>query len=164
MTGDTDTADQTRGKSPYESVLIFDGECPFCSAAASALRRVQGAGAVEWDNQAATAFLSAQFNDVPFALVYVDPSEDTVWIGRDAARELCERAGVPVLVSDIVGEKYESIADAIRFVAGGDREPDPYHGSFELTDEARERFSDLAASARRTHIPQDDGPTRHSRG
>lgn len=128
-------------------VLIYDGDCPFCSAASSALRRVDGVGAVAWEAESAQAFLEAQFEDVPFALVFVDGEEDSVRVGRDAAAELCGRAGVPTLVQDIVGDNYESIADAVRTVSGVDREPDPYHGSYDLSPTAHERYSDLVEEA-----------------
>lgn len=134
----------------YRGVLIYDGECPFCSAAASALRRVRDVGAVPWGDEAAQAFLVAQFEEAPFALVLADAGEERVYVGREAARELCERAGVPVLVRDIVGENYETVADAIRTVSGLDRDPDPYHGTYPLADAARERFDALAAEASTT--------------
>lgn len=134
----------------YRGVLIYDGECPFCSAAASALRRVRDVGAVPWSDETAQSFLVAQFEEAPFALVLADADEGRVYVGRDAAREFCERAGVPVLVGDIVGENYEAVADAIRTVSGLDREPDPYHGTYPLTDAAREQFDALAGEASST--------------
>lgn len=134
----------------YRGVLIYDGECPFCSAAASALRRIPNVGAVPWGDEAAQTFLAAQFEETPFALVFIDADESRVYVGREAGRELCNRAGVPVLVQDIVGDNYEGAADAIRTVSGLDREPDPYHGSYPLADEARERFQPLAARADKT--------------
>lgn len=137
---------------PYHGVLIYDGECPFCSAAASALRRVHGVGAIPWYDEPAQELLAAQFEEVPFALVFVDNDEGRVYAGRAAASELCERAGLPVLVRDIVGENYESIADAINTVVGGERDPDPYHDTYPLAPEAAERFEALAAAADSTHV------------
>lgn len=78
---------------------------------------------------------------MPFALVLADAAEGRVYIGREAARELCERAGLPVLV----GENYESLADAV--VTDTDADPDPHHGSYPLAGATRERFPDLAAAA-----------------
>jgi hypothetical protein len=52
---------------------------------------------------------------------------------------------MPVLIQDIVGENYESLADAIRTVTGVDG--DPYHGVYPLADDAREEFESLAANA-----------------
>lgn len=133
--------------SEYSAVLVFDGDCPFCSAAASALRRVRGVGAVPWGDDAAQSFLDAQFDETPFALVFVDDEEGRVYVGREAARELCERAGMPTLVGDIVGDNYESIADAIRTVAGLEDDPDPYHGVYPIVDDASERFDALSTNA-----------------
>lgn len=77
----------------------------------------------------------------------IDADESRVYVGREAARELCDRAGVPMLVQDIVGDNYEAVAEAIRTVSGLDREPDPYYGSYPLANEVRERFNPLAARA-----------------
>lgn len=132
----------------YPAVLIYDGDCPFCSAAATALRRIPGAGTVPWSSDHAQAFLAAQFEEVPFALVFADREADRVWIGRDAAREICGRAGMPVLVRDIVDDNYESLADAIRTVTGVDGEPDPYHGTYPLAPEAASALEALSDEAR----------------
>lgn len=136
------------------SVLVYDGDCPFCSAASSALRRVDDAGVVPWKDEAAQAFLDAQFGETPFVLAFVDVDAEHVWVGREAARELCERAGLPVLVGDVVGENYEAMADAVRRLGGADREPDQHHGAFPLTDAAAEAFPAVAARAEQTHRPR----------
>lgn len=141
-----ETADGT-----YRGVLIYDGDCPFCSAASTALRQLDDVGAIEHDHEAARAFLEAQFGEAPFALFFVDVEDERVRAGREAARELCERAGMPVLVQDVVGDNYETIADAVRTVTGVDREPDPYHGTFPVTPAAAEAYVDLEADARQTH-------------
>lgn len=139
-------SDSSRGLD-YHAVLVYDGECPFCSAAASALRRVEGVGAIAWEDDPAQSFLEAQFGETPFALVFADSSEERVYVGREAARELCERAGLPVLIQDVVEDNYESIADAVRTVPGVDGEPDPYHGAYPMAEAAREAFEELAANA-----------------
>ncbi|ADJ16294.1 DCC1-like thiol-disulfide oxidoreductase family protein [Halalkalicoccus jeotgali] len=131
----------------YHGVLIYDGECPFCSAAASALRRIRRVGAIPWYDDPAQDFLAAQFETVPFALVFVDIEEGQVYAGHAAASELCERAGLPVLVGDIVGENYESIADAIGTAVGQERDPDPYHDTYPLTEAAKGHYPALSADA-----------------
>ena len=141
--------------SQYDAVLIYDGECPYCSVAAVALRRLRAIGSLSWYDDEAQRFLSAQFGETPFALVFADSREERVYVGREAARELCDRAGMPALVQDVVGDNYESIADAIRTVTGVDGDPDPYHGVYPLADDARDRFDALAASAGHTvNIPR----------
>jgi SAM-dependent methyltransferase len=100
-----------------------------------------------WSDDAARSLLEAQFGEVPFALVLVDIDGEAVYVGRDAAKELCERAGLPVLVGDLLGENYESVADAVRTVSGADREPGAHHGTFDLTRAAAERYPRLAESA-----------------
>jgi len=139
--------------SQFTGILLYDGDCPFCSAASTAMRQLEGVGVVPWDEPAAQEFLEAQFGTVPFALFFVDSEAETVWAGRAAASELCERAGMPVLVQDIVGENYERVADAIQSVTGTDREIDPYHDAYPIADDAAALFDELAANGSRTHVP-----------
>ncbi|GAB3675289.1 thiol-disulfide oxidoreductase DCC family protein [Halopiger thermotolerans] len=147
MTSDSDSQPQ------YTGILFYDGDCPFCSAAATAVRQLEDVGIVPRDDPAAQRFLEAQFGEAPFALFFADREAETVWAGRAAARELCERAGMPVLIRDVVDENYERMADAIRSVAGVDREINPYHDAYPLADEAAARFREAAANARSTHAP-----------
>lgn len=144
----------------YHAVLVYDGDCPFCSAASSALRRLDGVGTVPWADEAAQSFLDAQFGDVPFALIFADSREGTVYVGREAAHELCERAGLPVLIRDLVGDNYESLADAVRTVAGARDEADVYHETLPLSPGALDRYPTLAASAESTHRPDVSGRRR----
>lgn len=137
----------------FTGILLYDGDCPFCSAASSAVRQLESVGVVPWDDPTAQAFLEAQFEEAPFALFFVDRDAETVWAGRAAASELCHRAGMPVLIQDVVGEHYERLADAIRTVSGLDREVDPYHDAYPLAEDALERFDDLEANGQRTHVP-----------
>ena len=135
----------------YTAVLIYDGECPYCSTAARALRRIRGIGAIPWYDERAQAFLEAQFDATPFAMTLVDRKEGRVYAGEAAARELSERAGLPDFVSELVGDGYESIAELVGKAAGRDRDPDDYHETYELTPDARDRFDELAEGAR--HLP-----------
>ncbi|WP_222918439.1 DUF393 domain-containing protein [Natrinema sp. SYSU A 869] len=137
----------------FTGILLYDGDCPFCSAASTAMRQLETVGVVPWDEPVAQKFLEAQFGDAPFAIFFVDTEAKTVWAGRAAATELCERAGMPVLVQDIVDENYERFADAIQFVSGTDCEIDPYHDAYPLADDAAALFDELAASGNRTHAP-----------
>ncbi|AGB31288.1 hypothetical protein C488_01014 [Natrinema pellirubrum DSM 15624] len=137
----------------FTGVLLYDGDCPFCSAASTAVRQLESVGVVAWSEPVAQAFLEAQFGEPPFALFFADCEAETVWAGRAAATELCERAGMPVLVRDIVGDNYERLADAVQVVSGTDREIDPYHDAYPMAGDAAALFDELAASAGRTHVP-----------
>jgi hypothetical protein len=143
--GECDTA------TPYEAVLIFDGECPLCSAAATALRQLPEIGVVKWNNDAAQQLLAAQFDDPPFALVLVDGRADRLWIGPAAAGELCDRAGILTLVQDIVADNFERVGDAVRGIAGAKREPANLDGTRSLNAAAAAEYQTLAANARQTH-------------
>lgn len=129
----------------YEAVVLYDADCPYCSAATEALRRVDGLGAVSWSEEAAQTFLEAQFGETPFAVVLVDASEGRVYAGRSAAGELARRAGAPGLVSDLVEREFDRVEALVEWLDGHDEAADgEFHGVYDLTDEARERFDALA--------------------
>jgi len=156
-----------------DSVLVYDGECPYCTVAARALEHARGVGSVSWYDDAAQAFLGAQFPDhgettgagtdatgdgrggtsegtdadaVPFAMFLVDPGEERVYGGRAAARELADRAGAGP-ISGVVGDNYETIASAVGALSGRGREAAPYHDTYPLRSAARERYAAMAAVA-----------------
>jgi predicted DCC family thiol-disulfide oxidoreductase YuxK len=126
-----------------EPVLTFDGECHFCSAAATTLRRLPDVGVVEWNNDAAQQLLAAQFDDPPFALVLVDERADRLWIGSAAVGELCDRAGIPTLVQDTVADNFERVGDAVLGVAGAKREPADLDGTGSLNAAAAAEYRTL---------------------
>jgi predicted DCC family thiol-disulfide oxidoreductase YuxK len=150
-TQSTETADADHAEPAYDAVLIFDGECPLCSAAATALRQLPKVGVIEWNSDVAQRFLAAQFDDPPFALVLVDGAADQLWIGPAAAGELCDRAGLPTLVQDIVADNFERVGDAVRGVAGAKRVSADIDATRSLSETAATEYRTLAANARRTH-------------
>lgn len=131
----------------YHAVLIYDGECPFCSTAAVAVRRIDGVGATSWYDDAAQSLLETQFEEVPFALVLVDVREEAVYVGAAAARELADRAGLPGLVGSLVGDHYEPMAEAVQRTVGSGTSPDHIETVEPLTATARARFDALERSA-----------------
>lgn len=122
------------------SVLIYDGDCVYCSVASKALRRLGDVGAVTWEEETAQRFLEAQFGEVPFAMFLVDTDEEVVYAGRSAAGELADRAGMPSLASDLVSSEYGAISKVVGVASRREREPDDYHGTYDL----RERAEDVA--------------------
>lgn len=131
----------------YDAVLIYDGECPYCSVAARALRRLDDIGAISWYDDAAQDALEAQFGDTPFAMVLVDVRRDRAYAGRSAAEELADRSGTPGIVSSLVRDNYDRIAAAVGAASGRGRDPADVHDIYPLTDAAREQFDALVAAA-----------------
>ncbi|MFC7113966.1 DUF393 domain-containing protein [Natronoarchaeum sp. GCM10025703] len=125
------------------SVLIFDGECPYCSVAAVALKRLDDIVAVSWYADPVKEFLDAQFGERPFAMVLVDPDEGRVYAGRSAAQELADRAGTPSIVGSLVRENYDRIASVVGALSRRGRDPDDYHDTYRLTEEAVATLSAL---------------------
>jgi len=120
----------------FDAVLLYDGDCPFCTAAARAVATLDRVGIVAWESAAAQAFLDAQCASVPFTLVFIDRAAGTVSFGRDAARAVADRAGLPSLVGAATERRYESIATAVQTVSGTDRPFDAVHGQAPLVSAA----------------------------
>ncbi len=131
----------------YDSVLIFDGECPYCSVAARALRQIDDIGAISWYDNAAQTFLEAQFGATPFAMVLVDMNKGRVYGGRAAAKELAERAGMPSLVGSLVRDNYDTIAHVVGVASNRGRDPDDLHEEYRLREDGEAAFDRLAAAA-----------------
>ncbi|CCC40660.1 DCC1-like thiol-disulfide oxidoreductase family protein [Haloquadratum walsbyi] len=131
----------------YDSVLIYDGECPYCSIAARALERLDAVGAISWYDETAQQFLEAQFDETPFAMFFVDNRCDQVYAGRAAAEELAQRASMPDIVSQLVRKNYDQIASLVGTATGRGRDPDDYHEIYPLKKTAASVFSSLAASS-----------------
>jgi len=131
----------------YSSVLIYDGDCPYCSVAARALSAVDDLGAISWYDDPAQSFLKAQFGETPFAMVLADSDEGAVYAGRAAAKELADRAGMPGIVGSLVRDNYETIARTVGLASGRGRDPDDVHERYRLQEAAAATFSDLTAAA-----------------
>lgn len=129
------------------SVLIYDGDCAYCSAASRALRRLGDVEPVPWEEEAAQRFLHAQFGEEPFAMFLVDLEEEVVYAGRSAAGELAERAGAPSLASDLVSAEYDGISKVVGLASRREREPDDYHGTYDLRERATEEAGVLLDAA-----------------
>ncbi|WP_311174069.1 DCC1-like thiol-disulfide oxidoreductase family protein [Halobellus ordinarius] len=131
----------------YDAILIYDGECPYCSVAARALGKLDDVGAISWYDEAAQEFLRAQFDETPFAMFLVDRRRNRVYAGRSAAEELADRAGTPGIVGSLVRENYDRIAQVVGLASGRGRDPDDYHEIYPLADDAAGLFDGLVDAA-----------------
>ncbi len=134
-------------QSHHDAVLVYDGECPYCSLAARALGLLRGVGTVSWYDETAQELLRAQFGETPFAVFLVDRRRCRVYAGRSAAEESAERAGAPGVVSSLVRDRYDEVAWAAGVASGRDRDLDDYHGVYPLSEDAASLFDDLSARA-----------------
>jgi hypothetical protein len=146
---DRPTADDGTADDDGPPVLVYDGDCPYCSVAAVALRRLDGVAAVSWYADPVGGFLDAQFGERPFAMVFVDPAERMVYAGRNAARELAERAGTPGIIGSLVGDNYDRIAATVGRLSGRDRDLADHHGTYPLRAAAAALVDDLRDAADR---------------
>ena len=131
----------------YDAVLIYDGECPYCSVAARTLKTLDDVGAISWYDDTAQAFLEAQFGETPFAMFLVDRRRERVYAGRSAAEELADRAGTPGIVGSLVRQNYDRIAKVVGVASGRGRDPDDYHEIYPLGGDAAGLFDRLVAAA-----------------
>jgi len=131
----------------YDSVLIFDGECPYCSVAARVLEQIDDIGAISWYDDAAQAFLEVQFGVAPFAMVLVDVNKQRVYAGRATAKELAERAGMPSVVGSLVRDNYDTIAHVVGIASNRGRDPDDFHEEYRLSEDGEAAFDQLATNA-----------------
>jgi len=127
---------------------MFDGEYPLCSAAATALRRLSEVGVIAWNTDAAQQFLVVQFDEPPFTLVFGDITAAQMWLGRAAAGELCDRAGLPALVQDPVEDNVKHIADTVRVAVGSKCDPADLDGTRSFSGAATVEYRTLATNAR----------------
>ena len=131
----------------YDAVLIYDGECPYCSVAARTLEALDRVGAISWYDDDAQALLDAQFGEAPFAMFLVDERRERVYAGRSAAKELADRAGTPGIVGSLVRDNYDRIAKVVGAASGRGRAPDDYHEIYPLGDDAAVLFDGLVTAA-----------------
>ena len=104
------------------SVLIYDGDCPYCSSVSRILENVSDIQVIPWQDSESQEFLGKQFGETPFAMCLVDIENDVVYAGESAAKELCRRAGLPGLVSELVRDRYDSISFVVGKVSGRERD------------------------------------------
>ncbi len=130
-----------------QDVLIFDAECPYCTVAASTLRRIDNLQLIGWDDPMAQRFLEAQFEDVPFAMALIESGEGQVHMGRAAAARLAMRAGSPALMGTLVRTQYDRIAETVGRLSGRARAVDDVGGHYDLTDRAIACIDDLVRAA-----------------
>lgn len=94
---DADGADHDE----YRAVLLYHPDDTYAPAAAKAVRRRPDVGALRRDDPIARSFLDAQFETPPAAVVLVDAWDGRVSVGRPAARDLVERAGMTGVITAI---------------------------------------------------------------
>jgi len=133
-----------------DSVLVYDGSRQvFRTVARAVADRVDGVTVVPWENAAVQRFLEAQFGSRPFSFVLVD--EESVHVGEEAIGQILRDRGVAPAVATLLERGYPAIAEPFGRLVHG-QEPADLHGTFELTDEAREH---VAVLRKRYEIPVD---------
>jgi len=132
---------------PDAPVLIFDGDCPYCSVAAVALRRLEGVAAVPWEADPVGPFLDAQFGSRPFAMVLVDPGEDGCTPAARRPRSWPSAPAPPEIVGGLVRDNYDRIAGVVGTLSGRGRDPDDVHETYRLTDAASDLVDGLRLAA-----------------
>lgn len=124
--------------------MIYDGECPYCKVASATVKNIENQiNIIEWQDESSQKFLSKQFDDAPFGLVFIDPNSKKVWLGSDASSEIARRGEETKAFSSILDQNYDLIADTVSFLNDRDREIDAYEGVYEIKDEAYDLVDEL---------------------
>jgi transcription antitermination factor NusA-like protein len=117
------------------TVLIHDGSCVYCAAAADLVTHIDDdVGVIEWSSDVVQEFLTEQFESTPFSMGLVDLKKKTVYLGQEAMSQLVQRAGVSQRIADRLSRDYAEVAPDVSR-ATNKRQPSTFHGKFNITSE-----------------------------
>ena len=122
-----------------KSVIIFDGDCPYCKMASVAMENLDDdIRIIDWHNDSSQSFLRAQFDDTPFSMVFVDYNKNKLWVGEKAAEEIADRSRTTKPFKSLVSGHYEKIASVVGKLSRREREfDDGYDGIYDINEEAK---------------------------
>lgn len=126
-------------------ILIFDGECPYCSLASETVQSINDeVMVVDWQNDVVQEFLELQFDTTPFSMVFVDLEKSEVTVGNTAAGKVADNSKVTKPMSSLVSDNYDKISSVVSFLSQRDRSTDEeYYGTYELDEEAEQKLEEL---------------------
>ncbi|MES3517090.1 MAG: hypothetical protein PPP58_05430 [Natronomonas sp.] len=120
------------------SLLIYDGSRRvFRTAATAFCSGVSDLDAVPWESGAVQAFLEAQFDARPFVFALIEG--ETVHVGAAAVERLLRSRGTDESTVEFLKAVYPAAAAPFGRIVHG-REPADIHGSYRLTEAAREHL------------------------
>jgi hypothetical protein len=125
------------------SILVYDDSTEWLRAVADLVASIGDFRAVPWESDAVQAFLDAQFDDRPFALLLVD--DDTVYAGKAAVERLLDEYGFDAELTRLVEQVYPPFSAPFGRLVHG-REPADLHGTFPLDEAAAAELDSLRRS------------------
>ena len=125
------------------SLLVYDDSTEWLRAVADLVASTGDLRAVPWETDAVQAFLDAQFDDRPFALLLIET--DSVHVGKAAVERLLEQYGFEGELRDIIKRVYPPFSAPFGRLVHG-QEPADLHGTFPLADGAAEHLDPLRQS------------------
>ena len=126
------------------SLLVYDDSTEWLRAAADLVASAaEDVRPVPWNADAVQAFLDAQFDDRPFALVLVEA--DTVYVGKAAVERLLQQYGVDGELARVLKRLYPPFSAPFGRLVHG-QEPDDLHGAFPLDAAASDHLAPLRES------------------
>jgi hypothetical protein len=118
-----------------QSLLVYDDRPAWLRAAVEALTRCSDdLKPAAWHSSEIQAFLDAQFDARPFALVLIE--EDVVHVGSATVERVLRSRGVASSLTRALSRAYPAVAGPFGRVFHG-REPAELHGTFPLDEAAR---------------------------
>lgn len=125
-------------------IMIYDGECPYCKLASVTVDKIEeDINIIEWQNKASQQFLNHHFEDPPFGLIFIDPSEEKIWLGSDAVSKISSKTKDKNKIGNIISQNYNFIADTVSFLNNRDREIDRYKGTHNLKNDSENLIREL---------------------
>ena len=130
-----------RSEHVQKSLLIYDGSNPlFRAAMEAATHRSDEVVAVRWDAEPIQAFLDAQFDDRPFAFIFVEG--DSVHVGEETVGRILGRLGVADTLVEGLKQAYVVGSEPFGRLVHGRTVAD-LDGTFPLSAAAAAHLADL---------------------
>lgn len=121
-------------------LVVYDGSRPAFRRAMGAFTRGTDLRPVPWDAPRVQAFLTAQFDDQPFAFLLVEG--DRVHAGGETVARVLRRRSVAAPLAALVERAYPAVADPVGRAVHG-REPADLSGTFDLDERAAAHLDPL---------------------
>lgn len=126
------------------NLIIYDQECNYCSTSAKTASKLadRNTKIASYQDSKIQDFLSKQFEEVPFTLLFVDMENNTISAGDDAVEDINSSSVNSKALERIFSGKYEAISSFISVLTGRGKEVDLTEGRFDIEKEAKEELLD----------------------
>jgi hypothetical protein len=131
--------------SEVNKLIIYDQDCSYCVASAKTAERLTSSDTsiVQYEDKSIQSFLSKQFEDKPFTLIFVDTERNIVAVGDDAIKEINKNSLDSKTADRLFSNKYQYISSLISLLTGRKKDVDMTEGRFKIKEDAKEELINL---------------------